>query len=101
MKAQGTSTLKSILALTLLISLALSQFGCSSRPTPHTSSLPQKQIDMDPLLIKQGASQTWSADELFEHGVGAFQGQDFQICVDKLTLFFEATSDSKSDLKAS
>jgi tetratricopeptide (TPR) repeat protein len=54
--------------------------GCGTRPsTPQSTTI----IEMDPLLIS--SQEAVHAQTLFEEGTGALEGQNFDICIEKLS----------------
>ena len=83
--------------LILLCSFIFAGFGCSSRPAPKPVSQTTQKLEMDPVLFTQGSDQILSADELFEQGVGAFQGQDYDTCIKKLSLFFKVFDNAATE----
>ena len=73
-----------ISCFTLMCSLLI--LACSARPPHH----PQKttEINMEGLLIRPNLP-ILSSEELFEEGVGAFQGHKFALCEEKLTTYLK------------
>ena len=69
----------------LLLSSILLAFACSSRPHPASSpEVPEDEVIVMPgLLIKPG-QEVLSPTQLFDEGIGAFQGQKFKRCEERL-----------------
>lgn len=75
-----------LIHLYLLISLLM---ACSSRP--KLSEAPT-DIEMTGIVIRPDGP-VLSAEDLFEEGVGAFQGQKFAICEERLTTYLKYFND--------
>lgn len=78
----------------LFIFLILILIGCTQhkQQANHPSSLEAPEIEMSGILIKAG-HPVLSAEELFEEGIGAFQGQLFARCEERLHTYLRYFSD--------
>lgn len=75
----------------LMIGLVLQlTFGCSARPKP-TAPEPTS-INMSTLLIRPNQT-ILNSEDLFEEGVGAFQGQKFELCEERLKTYLKYFSE--------
>ncbi len=78
------------LSLSFLLKVSFCVFtlliiGCSARPQ---NIAPPKEIEMSGLVIRPDGPLL-SAEELFEEGVGAFQGQRFKLCEQRLSTYLK------------
>lgn len=70
--------------------LLVYMYACSARPSlPPEASI---AIEMEGVVIRPNAPLL-SAEELFEEGVGAFQGQRFKLCEERLSTYLKYFKD--------
>ena len=83
--AHLTSTAKLSLSILTVCTVA-----CSARPATPPS--PPTNIEMSGVVIRS-KGPILSAEELFEEGVGAFQGQRFKLCEQRLSTYLKYFQD--------